>query len=299
MPNPRVDDRVERKGQWWRQVGGKLLVLALFGLSSCRSAEPNAELERIWGILRHGDLIRAHKESIRALHSFPDPASEWHWRFAILDATALNLSGNYKDVLSLLAQPFPASLHDSELALQKSLLEAQAYARLHRFEEAEARVKEVSQSPHTTHGTIACELMKARGMLEMEQGNYADASNSFGAMLGIARQRGDRFLESMALLDMGFAALQQEHFDSAVDWSNEAISSARGIDARLVEEVALGNLGWARYKTGDTERALQLFVDANNRATGLGDIAGEILWLTATGYVYLGENRFDVAARQR
>ena len=265
-------------------------------MAACRTADPSTEFERIQAILRHGDVARAHQESLRAAQSFPSQDSEWHWRFTILDATALNLSGNYKDVLALLVPPLPNSLKNSDVALQKDLQQAQALLHLHRFDEAETLLKNGSFESPPIDGPVAGELAKARGMLLMEKGEYAEASGYFSKMLSIARQHRDPFLESMALLDMGFSALQQEHFDEAVDWSKAAIAHSKTIDAQLVEEVALGNLGWAWYKTGDPERALALFLDADTRAKGLGDVAGEILWLTAMGYVYLDEKRYDIAA---
>ena len=265
-------------------------------LAACRTADPNTEFARIQAILRHGDVARAHKEAERAVRAFPSLDSEWHWRYTILDATALNLSGNYKDVLVVLAPQLPNSLKNSAFALQKDLQRAQALLHLHRFDEAESLLKNGTLDSHDVDGTTAGELAKARGMLLMEKGDYAEAAGYFNEMLSVARQHQDAFMESMALLDMGFAALQQEHFDEAIDWSNAAIAQANRIDAQLVEETARGNLGWAWYKTGDPERALTLFLDADARAKSLGDVAGEILWLTAMGYVYLDEKRFEVAA---
>src|ERR1035437_6183858 len=49
---------------------------------------------------------------------------------------------------------------------------------------------------------------------------------------------------------------------------------------------ASGNLGWAYFELGDADRALELFLDARNRAMKLGDVRFEIKWLTAAGYVY-------------
>ena len=273
-----------------------MLGLAILIAISCRSPSPRSEFERIQAILRHGHVAQAHSESHRAAQSFPRPDSEWHWRYTILDATALNLSGNYKDVLALLTNPLPSNFQNTDLALLKDLQEAQAYVHLQRFEEAEALLNKSFDGTRPANGQIAGELAKARGMLLMEKGEYAQAGGYFNQMLSIARQNRDPFLESFALLDMGFAALQQEHFDEAVDWSNAAIAAAKGIDAQLIEEMALGNLGWASYKTGDSERALALYLDADGRAKALGDVAGEILWLTAMGYVYLDDQRFDVAA---
>ncbi len=113
--------------------------------------------------------------------------------------------------------------------------------------------------------------------------------------LAFARQNHDQFLEAFALLDLGQAALLRERFDEAIDWSNSALTASNTINANLVTETALGNLGWASYKTGDPERALDLYRQAQARARDLGSPGDEVLWLTTAGYVYVDQGKLDTA----
>ncbi len=133
-----LNGEIIRQGQWRRKIASMFVILAMLGAGGCRRpVNPDIDFERIEGVLRHGDLNRAHQEADHGARSFADRNSEWHWRYTILDASALNLSGKYNAALALLASPLPDSLKNTSLALQKSVLEAQVDAHLQRFEDAD------------------------------------------------------------------------------------------------------------------------------------------------------------------
>jgi tetratricopeptide (TPR) repeat protein len=129
----------------------------------------------------------------------------------------------------------------------------------------------------------------------MQRGEFAEAQRIFNRALNSVRARGDRFVEANALLDLNWAALQQEHFDEAVDWSDAASRLGAAIDAGYVTQTALGNLGWANYRLGESEKAFGLFEDARTRAHQVGATKSEVLWLTTGGYVYLDAGNYRMA----
>ena len=51
---------------------------------------------------------------------------------------------------------------------------------------------------------------------------------------------------------------------------------------------ALGNRGWAYYKLGDSEKALELSLEAEKRASQVGRCIAQLSWITNAGYVYAG-----------
>ena len=139
------------------------------------------------------------------------------------------------------------------------------------------------------------QVFVALGMLQVERAEYGRAQALFEKSLELARKRGNRFSEAVALLKLSNTALLQEHFEEAIERSNSAYDIARALDARLITEIAEGNLGWAYYKMGDSERSSSLYVDAYEQAKELGDSFDEVKWLTTTGYVYLDAGKFNVA----
>jgi CHAT domain-containing protein len=129
----------------------------------------------------------------------------------------------------------------------------------------------------------------------MELGHFESAQRLFDQTLIAARARGNRFLEATALLNLSWSALQQEHFDEALDWSDKAYRLSTDIDAGYIAQTALGDLGWNYYRLGDSEKALGLFLDARKRANKIGAIADEVAWLTNAGYVYLDAHDYTAA----
>ena len=297
MHQPRFVERVSDKSQWRRALASIFAVaLSLTWIAACtRRDAPQPKLERLQQSLRRGDLVRAQEGAEQAASYYSNRDPVWAWRFRLLVASALSFRGMSEAVLSSLSNELPESLARSDLAAQKQILQGWAYGSLHRFPEAERALADASKICSTLNSRSTGDLLKTQGLLEINKGNYERASDFFLEALAFARQDRDQFLEAFALLDLGQAALLRERFDEAIDWSSDALTVANAIDAKLVTETALGNLGWASYKTGDPEKALNLYVEAQARARDLGSPGDEVLWLTTAGYVYVDQGKFAVA----
>lgn len=141
------------------------------------------------------------------------------------------------------------------------------------------------------------EVLSAHGLLAMERGQLSAARPSFLATLAFARAHNNRDLESNAYLNLGTVALQDNHFDEAVDWSQEAYAESIHLGNENRAQIALGNLGWAYFELGDSARALPLFLEAEDRAVRLGNIRNQVKWLATTGYVYENTGDWSRAAQ--
>jgi CHAT domain-containing protein len=268
-------------------------------LLACASrTDPQAAFDHATQTLRHGDVSTAEEEAEKAYERFHGLSAEWAWRFRLLQADALAWRGMNDRVLTVLASEAapPAAL---ELAVRKRRLEGLAYADLHRFSEAEQALGDADRlCTASSYFPSSCiDVPLARGELEMERGRFEQAQIAFEQALTLARSRRSAFPEANALLSLGWSALQQEHFDEALDRSDAAYKVSVAIDAGQIAQTALGNQGWAYYKLGETEKALALFVDAAKRAHQLGADTYEVTWLTTAGYVYLDTH--DYASAQK
>jgi tetratricopeptide (TPR) repeat protein len=174
-------------------------------------------------------------------------------------------------------------------------LKGTAYASKHLFQEADQAMAEAEHLCAISDYSPCAEVASARGVLAMERGDFAQGQHIFERALTLVRAGRDRFLEANALLDLNWAALQQEQFDEAVDRSDAASRLADAIDAGYVAQMALGNHGWAYYRLGDSEKALGLFLEAKKRASQIGAAADEVKWLTTAGYVYLDAGNYTLA----
>jgi CHAT domain-containing protein/Flp pilus assembly protein TadD len=271
------------------------LIFALTCFSACTARrEPQAAFDHARQTFQHGNLDAAAEEAETGYREFHAVSTDWAWRFRLLQANVRYWQGMSDRVLILLASEKTPPPSD-DLTLQKQRLEGLAYADLRRFPEAEQRLGEAERFCIASGSPACADVAGARGTLEMGHGRFEQAQRFFEKALAVDRERGDRFRESSALLSLSNSALQQEHFDRALDWSDFSYRLATSSDFQDIAQNALGNLGWAYYKLGDSERAEGLFVEAKQRATQLGDMVDQVKWLTTLGYVYLDARNFPAA----
>ena len=181
------------------------------------------------------------------------------------------------------------------MAVQKLRWEGLAYVSLHKFQEADQRLGQAERICAASNYPACADVVNTRGTLEMERGDYAQAQVLFERVLASARASGDPLWEANALLDLSWSADEQTHFDEALDWADAArqISLPRNFGG--VAQTALGNMGWAYYKLGDSDRAQGMFIEAGKQAEKLGDVTDQVRWLTNAGYIYLDAQKFSVA----
>ena len=205
-------------------------------------------------------------------------------------------SGESQQVLDLLAAP-PPPLAAAQYTVPTLTLEGVAHAHLHQFSEAQQALEKAEQACAVSTDASCAAVKRARGVLAIEQDQVGLAQQFFENTLTLARTQGDHFLEATALLNLGASLLREHRFDEAIDSSDSAYRLARVLDAGEIAQTALGNLGWAYYKLGDSEKALELFLEADRHATELGDVINHLRWLTTAGYVYLDRHEYSVAER--
>jgi CHAT domain-containing protein len=201
----------------------------------------------------------------------------------------------YPQILKVLEPEPPTAIGDIDLALERQIWAAIANIRLHNYDEAEKLIAQANQSCLDASRPPCGELFNVRGSMEVERGNYEQSRPFFSKSLSVAHLRRQPFLEAWALLNLTHVALLEEHFEEAIDYADETYRVASNIGAQRIMLSSQGNLGWATYKTGDSDKALILFLDAQQRARTLGSSVDEIVWLTTSGNVYVDQGKYQVA----
>ena len=196
------------------------------------------------------------------------------------------LRGLYPQGLSLLeAAPEAPDTNDS--IIEVLVLKGAAQARLHHFSDAERNIRRAEEVCGGSPAEAACgEVFRARGILALQQGQPDRAKHFFEQTLDFARLHGDQFLEATALLNLGLGALEEHHYDEAIDRTDAAYRIAALLDAGTIATKALGNLGWAYYNLGESEKSLELSLQAETRAIQVDDVIDQLSWITNAGYVY-------------
>jgi CHAT domain-containing protein/Flp pilus assembly protein TadD len=177
------------------------------------------------------------------------------------------------------------------------MLTGEADIYTHKFSEAERSLNDAARLCDTSASASCGYVIQARGILADEQGQSASAERLYELSLAFARSRGDLFLESDSLLNLGNESLGQGHYDEAIDKSEAAYQIAKAEGFQKIEIITQGNIAWAYYKLGDLEKALELSEETEKLASQLGDVSDQENELTNIGYIYLDERKFDMAAQ--
>ncbi len=237
------------------------------------------------GHFRHGFLEMSQQEAEKGYQLSQRSSPEFAWKFQLLEAESMLWRGMYEDALGVLSvQTYRQN--DPEARIEELTIEGVAFTRLHKFSMANQTLAEAESLCSSTVYISCGGVPRARGILAMERGQLANARKCFLESLTFARTHHDAWQETYALSNLGFAALQSEHFDEAVDWATFAYQAAVRLDAQDQAQRASGNLGWAYFELGDADRALELTLDAKERATKLGVQYIVLKWLTIAGYIY-------------
>jgi CHAT domain-containing protein/uncharacterized protein HemY len=270
--------------------------LALACASSCsRDEDPQAKFDRARQDFLHGNLKQSQTEADEEYQRFRSSNPEWAWKFRTVEAEAALWRGLYQDALKLLdSSPSPKQ---PDLAVPVFTLQGLADAYLHRFPEADEKLKRAAGLCEASVSVSCGELIQARGILTSQQGRFSLAESFFELSLAFARSHGDGFLESTSLLNLGAMSLAQGHFDEAIDRSEAADQAAKLVGATIVRLVVQGNIGWAEYELGDFERALDVSTRTENLFSQLKDFSDQENELTNIGYIYMDSHKFDLAAQ--
>ena len=267
------------------------------GILSCgRQESPQLTFDHAERAFLHGDLQQSQDEAERASQKYRSSSPRWASKFRTLEARAKLSRGLFEDVLKLLkSEPLPYD--DPELTVSTLTLIGAADVQVHNFTDAERALSEGAKWCEN-HAIVSCgDLLQARGLLASELAESASAERFYELSLAFARSHGDGYLESTSLLNLGAESLGQSRFDEAIDRSKEAYAAASKIDAKVIQLVTQGNVGWGHYRLGDAETALELSIQAEKSAAEHKDVFDQENLLTNLGYIYMDQGKFDLAAQ--
>ena len=264
---------------------------------SCRDApaDPEAAFAHAHSLYVHGDLNGALKEAQQASRQYAKADPKWIWQFRLLQAEILIRQGRNQQAASLLDADMPSQLASGDLAVERHVRLGIADHRLGHPRQADEQLAEAARECAVFSCTIGGELARARGVVELDRGNLGEAEHLFRESLELARLQHNQFDEATALMHLGVASMLQEHYDTSVDWSNEALRVGRALGAAITEEKTLGNLGFAYYKLGDFEQSERLYLEAERKANETGVQRDRALWRNTLGLVYYQRNQLDEA----
>ncbi len=266
-------------------------------MTSCgRQSLPQSDFDHAYKNLVRGQLAQCRDEASRGYSKFLGSNPQWALRFKILEARALLEQGQFDKALRIVERQPPIS-DTPDLVVSATVVAAVAKIHMRRLPEAEQVLNQALQQCNVSEVASCGDLFQALGILADERSDSASAQKLYTRSLSFARSHGDSFLESNSLLNLGYESITQGRFDEAISLSESAYRSSKKIDARVIALVAQGNIGWACYRLGDSEKALTLSLEAEKTATELDDVFDRENLLTNIGYIYMDQREFDLAAQ--
>jgi CHAT domain-containing protein len=279
-------------GSMWRslrrrrlQVGCVVGLVILTPLEDSRGFDARAEYESIHRSFLRGQLEHSQHQADQDYRGSLARDPEWASKFQLLEAEVMVRRGLYDSALGLLADFHPAA-NDPEQTIQQLTVQSVALARQQQLSLANQKMARATELCRHAVYPACGKVLRARGILAVSQGNLSEARQLFLETLAFAQTHQDPFLKASAALNLGWAAIQVEHYDEAVDWSRTAYYASLELGAEDLAESSSGNLGWAYFRLGDTERALDLFLKAQKSAAKIGNTRSELGWMTTVGYAH-------------
>ncbi len=260
-------------------------LLLLIPLKDTRPTSAQGRYNHAWTLLEHGKLTDCQQEATQGYEEFRASDAEWAAKFQLLEAEAMIVRGMHNDALRLLTAYHP-NPGNPEGTIRKLAIEAVALIRQQQVYAANESITQAESLCKSAAYGACGEVLRARGILASSQGQLSVARESFVESFAFGQAHHDRMLVASAALNLGFAALHNNRYDEALDWSRSAYRAAVELGAEDLAQLAEGNLGWAYYQLGDDERALEQFLEAEKSAARLGNVRSDLKWTSTAGYVY-------------
>jgi tetratricopeptide (TPR) repeat protein len=149
------------------------------------------------------------------------------------------------------------SVNDRDVLLDTYRVWPLALLRQGKLDEA-MKVAQEGRRLAQSHGDLAKEgyILNAMGLIAIEQKDPAIAHGHLERALAIAREIGDRKLESMSLANLGNSAgYVRQDYASAREYYEKDYALSHKWGERSSEAVTLGNLGWVAGMQGDLQAA--------------------------------------------
>lgn len=258
-------------------------------MAACHSApSADAAYAEISAKAQHGEIPAALDEVDKEYRRYAASKPEQAWRFRVLEGQLLIAQGRPSDALALVQDELPTSMAKSEVAARRKMVQGLARGYLGQYAQAESDLDEAEAMARPVSARLLAQVLLSRGIVDLNEGKYAEAEGQYRASLKIAREGNDAPMQARVLVNLGNAAMWEEHYDEAVDSYRASLKLSESSGAKDATSSILGNLGWSYSMLGDFESALDYFQQAERTAAQIGLERGQVEWL-----INIGDIRYE------
>jgi CHAT domain-containing protein len=250
---------------------------------------------RIESKIQQGELEAAKADIERDSRKYAAKGPEWTWSFRVLTAHVHIYGHEYKKTLEALAEPFPASLESTELAVRKNIYEGAAYCYAQQYGASEKSYARAAALAGKYQPKMMAEVLNNHAVLQSDEKKYEEAELTFRQALVLARQYKNARQELSALASLAAANVHREHFDEALEWNQAGLKLANQMGRDDTAKLILGNMGSSYFALGDFENAIPLFRQAAAKAGEQKLYDYQAHWLMALAECYYAEQDYAQA----
>ena len=216
-----------------------------------------------------------------AYDRFKNESVEWDWTFRIQKAQILVSRSAPTEALALLQKDeLPPALASTDLGVLKVLYEGIAYRYAQEFERSKEKLDAAESLAASTHPRLLCQVLNAKGALQVQEGAYADAERTYNEAFKLAREHRRPDQEAAAQVSLAWVAIKLERFDEAIERGQSALQLSTSLGMQSYVATTLGNLGYAYSELGNFENALDYYKRGAEASEQSGLVGYTAYWLT-------------------
>ncbi|HEU4413618.1 MAG TPA: CHAT domain-containing protein [Candidatus Angelobacter sp.] len=174
-----------------------------------------------------------------------------NWRFRVLRAEVYSRYGK-PDRASELLLPTPPPNAIPDTLWRRALAQAWANCQLHKFDLAEAKLIEAGRMA-ANQDELRAELAYVHGRCEVEKSNLRSAEEDFRQAANAGKV--DDFIRAWSFSNLGLCARLSRNYEDSVLWYTKARQAFARLNARPLEQLTSGNLGFVYYELLDLANA--------------------------------------------
>ncbi|MDP8979122.1 MAG: CHAT domain-containing protein [Acidobacteriota bacterium] len=242
-------------------------MIAALVLCACgrqRASNPEAEwrhAQQLCDAADYDGAMRIARAGIAAAGK--QPASEWSWKFRLLQSEILFSQGSTQAALDLLRTPVSDVPHAAELEAQRLTDLGSLSLNNSEYEKAAGFLEQAqSLAGAFPESRVSEDLDLRRGLLALRwRKDFAEAEALFRGALRKANLRGDSYVAGSALGNLGFLKMKAARYDEALAFFERVLGLA--LPSPVHRAVTLANMGWCYYDLGDLDHARNLFDESD------------------------------------
>lgn len=212
-----------------------------------------------------------------------------HYKFFLLKADFASCKSP-QNILTMLDAVSPDLIKHGDLEAERKYIQGHASGCARNYVKAQEYLHNAENLAEQYRPKLRANISSLAASFEGEQHNLHQEEKDYLAAIDLARQY-DNPVEASAFGNLGLMYLKARRYHDAIENFLFSIAAARKWQDQLVEELALGNLGYVYSELGDFANAEDYSKQAADIAKQIDKSGDEMAWRITLGRSYQSDGR--------